>query len=149
MSSRAVKASSRQSWVTVPPDSLLFGVVAALVGLGLIMIYSASSATAARDNHDAAYYLKRQLIWLVISLVCATVAYRLDYRKLAKVAQPLLLLNGVLLFAVLVPHIGLATGGARRWLGAGSFELQPSEFAKLTLDLLSCRRSFRKRRAGA
>ena len=125
--------AARASWVTVPPDSILFGVVAALVGIGLIMIFSASSATAVRSFHDATYFLKRQLIWLMIGLIAAIATYRLDYRKLAGVANALFMTNIVMLFLVLIPHIGAESNGARRWLGFSALSLQPSEFAKITL----------------
>jgi cell division protein FtsW len=127
--------AQRAAWVTVPPDSTLFGVVAALVGLGLIMIFSASSATAARSFHDVTYFLKRQLLWLAIGLVAGIATYRIDYRKLAGIARPLFLLNLVLLILVLIPHVGVASNGARRWLGISALSIQPSEFAKLTLVL--------------
>lgn len=125
--------ASRASWVNVPPDSVLFGVVAALVGIGLIMIFSASSVTAVRSFHDATYFLKRQLLWLVVGLVAAFATYRLDYRKLANIASPLFLLNLFALLLVVIPHIGMETNGARRWLGFSSLSIQPSEFAKITL----------------
>ncbi len=120
---------------TAPPDTILFSVVAVLVSLGLVMIFSASSATAWAVHHDTAFYLKRQLIWLVVALVPAYFAYRCDYRKLRPLAPAALGLAFVLLVAVLIPHLGLTSGGARRWLGAGPVSFQPSEFAKLALVL--------------
>jgi len=125
----------RSAWVAAPPDAWLFGSVAALIGIGLIMIFSASSATAARDFHDATYYLKRQLIWLVVALAIGGAVFRMEYQRLRQIATPALIITFVLLAAVLIPHIGLATNGARRWLGTGSISIQPSEFAKLTLVL--------------
>jgi cell division protein FtsW len=115
------------------PDSVLFAAVAALVAIGLIMIYSASSATAYASYHDTAYYLKRQLMWLVVALVGAYFAYRIDYRKLRSVAPFALGVAFVALTAVLVPHVGQSSGGSRRWLGAQSLSFEPSEFAKLGL----------------
>lgn len=115
------------------PDSILFGVVAALVCIGLVMVFSASSATAWASYHDTAFYLKRQLIWLGVACVFAYAAYRCDYRKLRPFAPLAVGLAYVSLILVLVPHIGLLSGGARRWIGAGPFSFQPSEFAKLAL----------------
>ncbi len=117
----------------LPPDTILIGIVGVLVALGLVMIFSASSATALKDYHDSAYFLKRQAVWFAIAAVLALVAYRIDYRHLRAVAPTALLLSLVGLALVLVPHVGLATGGARRWLGGGPFSFQPSEFAKLGL----------------
>jgi cell division protein FtsW len=116
-----------------PPDSVLFAVVAALVAIGLIMIYSASSATAYATYRDTAHYLKRQLLWLVVALVCAALAYRVDYRKLRSVAPFGMALAFAAVVAVLVPHVGQSSGGSRRWLGAGAVSFEPSEFAKLAL----------------
>jgi cell division protein FtsW len=117
------------------PDTLLVGVTALLVALGLVMVFSASSATAYALHHDGAYFLKRQAMWLAIALVAAFAAYRVDYRSLQKVAPLTLGLTLVMLVLVLVPHVGLVSGGARRWLGAGPLSFQPSEFAKLGMVL--------------
>ncbi len=118
-----------------PPDALLFAVVAALIGIGLVMIYSASSATAYADFHDTAHYLKRQSMWLVVGLVVSFAAYRCDYRKLKALAPFAVGVTVVALLLTLIPHIGFSVGGARRWLGIGPLSFQPSEFAKLALVL--------------
>ena len=126
-------AAAPVAQASAPPDMILFAAVAALVAIGLIMVYSASSATAYADFRDTAYYLKRQTIWLVIGLVCAAVTYRLDYRRLKKIAPFGVALAFVMLVLVLIPHIGLIAGGSRRWLGGGFLSFQPSEFAKIAL----------------
>jgi cell division protein FtsW len=115
------------------PDTILVGTVVGLVAIGLIMIFSASSTVAYVEHHDPTYYLKRQLLWLVVALVCAVLVYRCDYRKLRKIAPLALAVACGMLVLVLVPHIGLLSGGARRWLGGGPISFQPSEFAKLAL----------------
>jgi len=115
-----------------PDWGLVIG-VAVLLGVGLIMIFSASSVTGYAEHGDTAYYLKRQLIWLMLSIPPAIVAYRMDYRAL-KQWTPWILLAGMLsLTAVLLPHVGTVVGGARRWFAIGPFSVQPSEFAKLAL----------------
>jgi cell division protein FtsW len=116
-----------------PPDTVLFASIAALVAIGLIMIYSASSATAYATYRDTAFYLKRQALWLVVALVCAFVAYRIDYRKLRSAAPLGIALAFIGLIAVLVPHVGVSSGGSRRWLGVEALSFEPSEFAKLAL----------------
>ena len=130
---RRRRAPALRATRLAPPDLVLFAVIAALVAIGLIMIYSASSATAYATYRDTAYYLKRQLLWLVVALVAAFLAYRIDYRKLRSVAPFGIALAFVGLAAVLVPHVGQASGGSRRWLGAGTFSFEPSEFAKIAL----------------
>jgi cell division protein FtsW len=117
------------------PDTILLGAVATLVAIGLAMVFSASSVVAVADFHDASYFLKRQAMWLVVAIACAFVAYRIDYRKLRKLAPYVLFATIGGLALVLVPHVGLVAGGARRWLGAGPFQFEPSEFAKLAIVL--------------
>jgi cell division protein FtsW len=133
---REAKAADRapvRSFVAAPPDTILFASVAALVAIGLVMVFSASSATAYADYGDVAYYVKRQFIWLVVGLIAAFFAYRVDYQKLKKPAPYILLAAVVALALVFVPHVGLGANGGRRWIGFSSISLQPSEFAKLAL----------------
>ncbi|HZW53636.1 MAG TPA: putative lipid II flippase FtsW [Candidatus Elarobacter sp.] len=118
-----------------PPDALLLGSVAFLIALGLVMVFSSSSAIAASSYHDTAHYLKRQVAYLAIGLVFAYAAYRVDYRKLRGLAPGLVILTFVLLILTLIPHVGYATGGARRWLGLRALSFQPSELGKLALVL--------------
>jgi cell division protein FtsW len=130
-----VRAEAPRPFVAAPPDTLLFAAVASLVAIGLVMIFSASSAQAYADHHDTAYYLKHQLVYLIAGLIVAFGAYSIDYRKLKAVAPYALVLCVLGLLAVLVPHVGVVVNGARRWIGAGMISLQPSEFAKLGLVL--------------
>jgi cell division protein FtsW len=127
------REESLRSFVAAPPDMVLFGAVATLVAIGLVMIFSASSTTGYVDYHDTAYFLKHQVIFLVAGAGIAYVAYRIDYRKLKALAPYILILSVLSLIAVLVPHVGVVVGGARRWIGAGALSLQPSEFAKIAL----------------
>jgi len=117
------------------PDAWLIGSVAGLIAIGLIMIFSSSSAYAVALHHDATYFLKRQVMWLVVGGIAAFIAYRVDYQQLRRFAPLVLILTIVTLGLVLVPHLGLSAGGARRWLGWHSFSFEPSEFAKLALVL--------------
>jgi len=118
-----------------PPDALLLGSVAFLVALGLVMVFSASSATAYSAYHDTAYFLKRQVAFLLVGLILAYAAYRVDYRKLPTIAPAVVILTVALLVLTLIPHVGFASGGARRWIGLRALSFQPSEFGKLTLVL--------------
>jgi len=118
-----------------PADPLLLGSVAFLIALGLVMVFSASSAIAYTTYHDTAYYLKHQLAYLAVGLVFAYAAYRVDYRKLKTIAPGLVVATAILLVVTLIPHVGLVSGGARRWLGLRAFSFQPSEIAKLALVL--------------
>lgn len=122
-----------RSYVAAPPDTWLFISVAILVAFGLVMIFSASSASAYADYHDTMYFFKRQLIWLAAGSAIAYGAYRIDYHLLKRAAPYLLLAAGLGLLLVLVPHIGTSVNGARRWIGFHALSLQPSEFAKIAL----------------
>ena len=99
------------------------------------MIFSASSALAVAQNHDGAYFLKRQLAWLAVASGAAYLAYRIDYRKLRRIAPVALGATMVALALVLVPHVGKLAGGSSRWIGIGPVQFEPSEFAKLALVL--------------
>ena len=122
-----------RSYVAAAPDTVLFAVVAALIGIGLVMVFSASSATAYAEHGDIAYYLKRQLVWLGAGLFGAYLVYRIDLGTLKR-AAPYLLVGAVIgLMLVFVPHVGLGVNGGRRWIGAAALSVQPSEFAKLAV----------------
>lgn len=122
-----------RSYANAPLDIWLFTAVAALVAIGLVMVFSASSATAYADHGDIAYYVKRQCVWLIVGLAGAFFLYRIDYTRLRSLAPWLLLGAVVGLLLVFVPHVGFGVNGGRRWIGVGSFSIQPSEFAKLAL----------------
>lgn len=114
-------------------DLLLFACVLALLGIGLVMVYSASSIVAYDRLADSAFFLRRQALWIVIGLAAMFVASRVHYQRLHAYAAPLLLITAVLLVAVLIPGVGRVAGGARRWIAAGALGFQPVEAAKLAL----------------
>lgn len=122
-----------RSYVSAPPDTWLFASVAILVAIGLVMVFSASSASAYADYHDTMYFFKHQLLWLAAGSVIAYGAYRIDYHLLKRAAPYLLLGSIFALLLVLVPHVGMSVNGARRWIGFHSLSLQPSEFAKIAI----------------
>ncbi|NBD14222.1 putative lipid II flippase FtsW [Corallococcus silvisoli] len=111
-------------------DPILLCAVLALVSLGLVMTYSASAVLAQDKLGDSLYFLKRQLSAAGLGLVAMAVAMKLGWRKLARLAYPLLLVAIVLLVAVAIPGIGTTAGGARRWIRLPGFSLQPAEIAK-------------------
>jgi cell division protein FtsW len=113
-------------------DPVLLGAVLALVALGLVMVYSASAVTAAEKLGNGLYFLERQLIAAGVGLVAMAAAVRLGYRKLARLAFPMLLLSIGLLILVLVPGVGATVGGAKRWLRLPGISVQPAEIAKFT-----------------
>ena len=108
--------------------------VLTLVGFGLVMLASASSAVALYRRGDAWAYLRPQLLYAALGLVGLWLASRVDYHIFHKLAWPLLALSLVLLVAVLfMPEYN----GCKRWLvlpGLGT--LQPSEIAKFAVVLV-------------
>lgn len=104
-----------------------------LLTIGVVMLFSTSSLTSRDRYGDANYLLKRQLVWLAVGGVCCVAAAGLPYPKLRGMCGPALAVAAVLLLLVLIPHVGVKVGGARRWLGMGGFRFQPSELAKLGL----------------
>ncbi|HOY66093.1 MAG TPA: putative lipid II flippase FtsW [Candidatus Ozemobacteraceae bacterium] len=116
-----------------PFDHVLFFVVIALMGIGLTMVYSASSITSMAQMSDSLFYFKRQLMWVVIGLLAMFGFARIDYRKLEPLALPLLVIAVIGLVVVLIPGVAREIGGARRWIRFAGIGVQPSEFAKLCL----------------
>jgi cell division protein FtsW len=115
------------------PDYLLLLIVAALVSIGMVMVYSASSVEGAVAYHDPAYFLKRQLAGLVVGVLALLFCMNFPYWNWRRLAPAILAATLGMLLLVLVPHIGIEVGGARRWLGFHSLRIQPSEIAKLSL----------------
>ena len=117
----------------VTPDMWLFGVAVMLLSAGVVMVYSASAVVAADRFGDPYFFLKRQLFWALLGSVGMLVAVRVDYRRLERFVLPALVLAGVLLVLVLIPPIGQAINGTRRWIRLGPVSFQPAELAKVAL----------------
>ena len=115
------------------PDLMIFIITLALLSLGIVMVFSASSVTAYHELGDAYHYLKRQSLWAAIGLVALVICMNIDYHLWLRLAGPLIVVSIVALAVVLVPGIGITISGSRRWLGAGPVRVQPSEFAKLSV----------------
>ncbi len=115
-------------------DQGLLWVTLILLGIGLVMVYSASIAIAEADKavgNNSSYYLVRQAIFMVVSLSAAFVAFNIPVAWWQKMAPYLFLVGLALLVLVLIPGIGRVVGGSRRWLSLFVINLQPSEFMKL------------------
>src|SRR4051794_39464803 len=110
---------------------LLVLVPLALTAFGLVMVYSATSASAALGHANPAGYLERQGVYALIGIALMVFAARSDYRKLRALAPGLVLSALVLCLAVLA--VGERINGARRWIGVGPAAFQPSELAKLAV----------------
>ncbi len=122
------------------PDYWLMGVVALLLILGTIMVYSASFVTAAVTDGNPTYYLWRHLLWVGVGLAGGFVMFQVDYHKWRQISIVLMVLVLLMLLGVLVlpAQFAPSIAGARRWLSVSSdsnWLLQPSEVAKLALIL--------------
>ena len=102
----------------------------ALLGVGILMINSASTVYARENYGDAYYFLKRQLAWLGIGLLFFWIGRKFDYHRFRKYSRLFLLAGMVLLLMVFLPGLGRSGGGARRWLNLAGFSFQPSELVK-------------------
>ena len=100
-----------------------------LISLGITMIYSSSGIYALGELGDKTYFVHRHLLFLCIGLLASFAILAFDYRELRTIAKPLMLLIFIMLVLVLIPGIGKASFGARRWFKIGAFHFQPSEFA--------------------
>src|ERR687887_1772755 len=117
------------------PDLWLFGVAVVLLSVGVVMVYSASAIVAGDRFHDPYFFLKKQLFWALLGAAGLWIALRVDYRWLEKAVFPLLGVSAALLVLVLIPPIGQAINGTRRWIRLGPVSFQPAELAKLALVL--------------
>ena len=106
-------------------------IVLMLVIYGLIMVFSASSASAHYYQGDTLYFIKRQLLWAVLGIIAMLVISKIPYKIIYKFAMPIFILSVVCL--VLVPFIGNEVNGAKRWLGIGPLGFQPSELAEFAM----------------
>ena len=115
-------------------DQMLLWVTFILLGLGLVMVYSASIAMAEADKavgHQSTYFLIRQAIFIVIGLVAGFVSFQVPIAWWQKMAPYLFLIGLALLVLVLIPHVGRNVNGSQRWLSLVVINLQPSELMKL------------------
>lgn len=117
-------------------SSILLFIVMSLITLGVIMLYSTSGVLGVEKHGDAFWYLKRQLIWVGLSVSALLVTSRIDYQLYRVFAVPLALFSIVLLVMAITPGVGVMRGGSWRWLSFGPVNFQPSELAKLSCVIL-------------
>jgi cell division protein FtsW len=112
-------------------DIILLFAVLSLLGLGIVMVGSASLSIADREFNQPLYYLIRQVVYVVTGLAFAAVVVRLPLEYLQRSSGVLLIASILTLAVVLVPGVGHEVNGSIRWLSLGVFNLQPSEIVKL------------------
>jgi cell division protein FtsW len=111
-------------------DLLFLAAVIALAAYGVLCVYSASCYNAEVQYGDRFYFFKKQIIGFIIGLASMIGLSFLPYGKLKKTGIPALIVSLILLALVFVPGLGKSNYGATRWIGFGSFTIQPSEIAK-------------------
>ena len=125
-------SSQHPQYATTYDIQLLFPVLF-LVGIGVVMVYSASSALAFKKYGSDYFFLKKQAIFTLAGVVTLVVCRHFPYRFYRPLAYPLLAVAIILLIAVLLPELSVSAGGATRWLRIGRFSFQPSELARIAM----------------
>ena len=115
------------------PDRLLCAMVLILTAVGVVMVFSAGAAFAAKKYGDWTYFLKREAVYAAAGLAAFAFALRTDYGRYRRYAYPLLFVTIALLAGLLV--VGTRVNGAVRWFRLGPLSFQPSEMAKFALSL--------------
>lgn len=115
-----------------PVDVVLAAIIIALIGFGVVMVYSASAVQATLHQHDPQFFLKKQGAYAVVALLLFFGVSMVDYHRLYKLTYPVLGGVGILLVMCVV-GFGHTGGGATRWLSLGPIHVQPAEMTKLAL----------------
>lgn len=139
---------SRQEGKTVVSgfDGPLMFVVAALILLGTVMVYSASISLADSPKYNTAptHFLVRHVFALVVAFLAGVAVFQVPMNTWEKLSRWVFLLAIVLLIVVLVPGVGKGVNGARRWISLGLLNLQPSEVMKVAAVLYAANFTVRK-----
>lgn len=113
------------------PDFVIMMITLILLGIGLVMIYSASQIYAYMNyDGDSAYFLKRQAVWAVGGLMMMFLFMNIPY-TLYKKLVPLILIGLLIMMVLVLTDLGVERKGAQRWLNLGFIVVQPSEFVKI------------------
>jgi cell division protein FtsW len=130
-----------------PLDESLAWSAVLLLAIGLVMVYSASIATAEASRltgFDATYYLARHAVFLGVGLVAAAATFQVPMRWWQQSAPFLFMFAAFLLLIVLIPGVGRVVNGSQRWLRFFGLGFQPSELAKLAVVLYAADYTVRK-----
>ena len=111
---------------------LLFPVLL-LVGMGIVMVYSASSALAIKKFGSGYFFLQKQAMFSLIGIVVLVVFSYIPFRLYRVLVYPVLVAAIAMLVAVVFSGLGVTAGGSARWLQLGPVQFQPSELARLAL----------------
>lgn len=127
-------------------DTALLIVAAALVLLGVVMVYSASITLADSPRYKVTptHFLARHLFAIAVAMVAAVAAFSVPMARWQRLAPAAFGVAFVLLVVVLLPGIGTGALGARRWIPLSVFNLQPSELMKIACVLYAASFTVRK-----
>ena len=128
-------------------DTVLTWIIVALLSIGMVMVYSASIATAEASKftgHQPTYYLMRQTVFILIGLFAGLCIFQVPTQTWQNLAPYLFLFGVVLLLLVLIPGVGKTVNGSSRWLSLFVINLQPSELMKMFAVLYAADYAVRK-----
>ena len=143
----AATGTDRRGWTSLRSvDAPLLLLIAALLLFGLVMVFSASIALADSPRYKVTptYFLLRHCVSMVVALAAAAVAFALPVATWQRIAPWVFGAAAMLLVVVLVPGVGKGALGARRWIGLGGLNLQPSEVMKLACVIYAADFTVRK-----
>ena len=126
---------NKQTTHTAAYDIQLLFPVLFLVGIGIVMVYSASSAVALKKFGSDYLFLKKQALFALMGIVALVICRHFPYQWYRPLTYPFLTLALIFLIAIQFTDYGLSAGGSARWLRFGKFSFQPSEFARFALVL--------------
>ena len=143
----AIVVSDRRARLQESPlrhlDPFLFGATALLAALGTLMVYASTRNKLEAQHLDPLYFVKRQIIAIIVGIVVMVVLMFIDYRRLRELS--LLGYGATILMLLAVLKFGASVNGAQARFDIGAFQLQPGEFAKIFLTLvLAAARPFGK-----
>ncbi len=115
-------------------DLPMFWIILLLLGIGSLMVFSASQAYALKRYGDEHYFMIRQMIFALIGIVVMLAVSKINYSFLRKYTLGFYTVTILCLVAVLI--VGTASGVAKRWIYLGPFSIQPTEIAKFTIILM-------------
>ena len=118
---------------SLEPANVIMYLVTTLLVIGIIMIYSTSSAKTAEGAGSMNIIFLKHVAWIIIAITGMLIMMKTDYHHLQRYSMVILIVALAGLAVVLIPEIGAKINGSRRWIRAGIFGYQPSEFAKLAM----------------
>lgn len=133
---RPVNYEPQMSVIISPPDRTLLVVVAFLVIIGIMSIFSASAPKSMEMGANPAGFVFNQIIFLILGFIGMKFLAKYDYKNLILWTMPFMIMVVVMLFLVNYTPLGVTVNGAKRWISLGFFQFQPSEFAKPAIVML-------------